>query len=110
MFQANDISTKNHGPPLMLTGREALALFLESSAATAASDGDFSFAPGNPKLLATIWALKIAMLLVTAAGVPEADPLNHGAGRLHKFHIFFPSARQITGEQTEQRKKHQNQA
>ena len=99
MFHRNDGSIKNHGPPLMLTGRGALALFLESCAAAAACDGDLSLAPGNPKLLPAVGAFKVAMLLVPVRGTLEADPLNHGAGRFHKFHIFFPAARQIAGEQ-----------
>ena len=75
------------------------ALFLEAGAAASAVDGDFSFAPGNPQILAAVGAFEVAVIFVFTYGALKAEPLKYRTCLNHKFCVFLSPFGQIPGQQ-----------
>ena len=78
------------------------ALFLEAGTAASAGNGDLTLTLGHPQLLGAAGTLEIAVLLVPADGLLQAQPLEGRLSLAHEAGILLPALGDVAGEDPEQ--------
>ena len=93
--------SKKKDRPFGTVFRHISAFFLETGVAASAGNGDLALSLGHTQVLGTVGALEIAVLLVPADGLLQAQPLDKGLNLTHELAVLLPALGNVAGEDPE---------